>query len=75
MVWGAAWLYKATKESTYWNFVKGNMQSLESTSYFIRNVNGFPVQNNYGGSFAEFGWDAKTAGINVLISQVSQRSL
>ncbi|XP_027356773.1 endoglucanase 8-like [Abrus precatorius] len=50
LIWGAAWLYKATGVSNYWNFVKENIQSLS-------------------GSFAEFGWDSKNAGINVLVSQ------
>ncbi|KAL5073531.1 hypothetical protein RYX36_012515 [Vicia faba] len=51
LVWGAAWLYKASNDITYWNFVKSNIQSL--------------------GPLTEFGWDAKHAGINVLISEVS----
>lgn len=28
MIWGAAWLYKATNEANYWNFVKQNIQSM-----------------------------------------------
>lgn len=60
MVWGAAWLYKALNESSYWDFVKANIQSLES--------------HVSGGNFAEFGWDAKNAGINVLVSKVSNCS-
>ncbi|QCD89017.1 endoglucanase [Vigna unguiculata] len=27
LVWGAAWLYKATKRARYWDFVKSNMQA------------------------------------------------
>ncbi|XP_058745763.1 endoglucanase 8-like [Vicia villosa] len=49
LVWGAAWLYMASNDQFYWNFVKSNIQSL--------------------GSFSEFGWDSKHAGINVLISE------
>ncbi|CAN6709768.1 unnamed protein product [Malus baccata var. baccata] len=46
---------------------KNNINSLES-NVVIRNVNGSPVAS-VGGSFAEFGWDAKHAGINILVSQ------
>ncbi|KAK7385250.1 hypothetical protein VNO78_30964 [Psophocarpus tetragonolobus] len=49
LIWGAAWLYKATKTAYYWDFVKSNVQSL--------------------GSFVEFGWESKNAGINILVSQ------
>ncbi|WVZ04411.1 hypothetical protein V8G54_025217 [Vigna mungo] len=52
LVWGAAWLYKATKMNGYWDFVKSNIQTA--------NVSPF-----------EFGWDAKVAGINVLVSEAS----
>jgi hypothetical protein len=69
LIWGAAWLYKASNDQNYWNFVKSNIQSLES-SFVVRNIKGFKVLAN-GGSFGEFGWDAKHAGINVLVSQVS----
>ncbi|KAK7258237.1 hypothetical protein RIF29_32797 [Crotalaria pallida] len=55
LVWGAAWLYKATNADDYWKFVKANIQYIES-----------PYN---GGSFAEFGWDTKNAGINVLVSR------
>lgn len=68
LIWGASWLYKATKDPNYWNYVKNNINSLES-NVVIRNVNGNPVAS-VGGSFAEFGWDAKHAGINILVSQV-----
>ncbi|XP_058745761.1 endoglucanase 8-like isoform X2 [Vicia villosa] len=34
LVWGAAWLYKASNDKTYWNFVKSNIQSLGSLSEF-----------------------------------------
>lgn len=65
LLWGAAWLYKATKEDGYWNYLRKNIYSLESI--VVRNINGNPF---IGASFAEFGWDAKHAGINVLVSQV-----
>ncbi|GAU34882.1 hypothetical protein TSUD_269990 [Trifolium subterraneum] len=67
LIWGATWLYKASNDQNYWNFVKSNIQSIESSVLF-RNTNGFKVLAN-GGSFAEFGWDSKHAGINVLVSQ------
>jgi len=50
LIWGAAWLYKASNDENYMNFVKSNIQSLQPY---------------------EFGWDAKHAGINVIVSQVS----
>jgi len=50
LIWGAAWLYKASDDENYMNFVKSNIQSIQPY---------------------EFGWDAKHAGINVLVSQVS----
>ncbi|KAJ1384578.1 Six-hairpin glycosidase superfamily [Sesbania bispinosa] len=55
LIWGAAWLYKATNLSSYWDFVKENIQSLESP--------------NGGYNIVEFGWDSKHAGINVFVSQ------
>ncbi|TQD72730.1 hypothetical protein C1H46_041736 [Malus baccata] len=67
LIWGASWLYKATKDPNYWNYVKNNINSLEF-NVVIRNVNGNPVAS-VGGSFAEFGWDTKHAGINILVSQ------
>jgi hypothetical protein len=69
LIWGAAWLHKASNDQIYWNFVKSNIQSLESSS-IVRNFNGVKVVAN-GGGFGEFGWDTKNAGINVLVSQVS----
>ncbi|WJX43548.1 cellulase [Trifolium repens] len=67
LIWGAAWLYKASNDQNYWNFVKSNIQYLESSS-IVRNFNGVKVVAN-GGGFGEFGWDSKNAGINVLVSQ------
>nr|XP_027187103.1 endoglucanase 8-like [Cicer arietinum] len=66
LIWGAAWLYKATNIQSYWDFVKSNIQNLEYP--VARNINGFRVLSS-GGSFGEFGWDSKNAGINVLVSQ------
>ncbi|WJX61819.1 cellulase [Trifolium repens] len=67
LIWGAAWLYKASNDENYWNFVKSNIQMIESSDV-VRNVNGFKVLI-WGGSITEFGWDSKHGGINVLVSQ------
>ncbi|XP_054816963.1 endoglucanase 8-like [Prosopis cineraria] len=67
LLWGAAWLYKATKKRKYWNFVKENIGSIESANV-IRNIKGVSVLMS-GGGFTEFGWDCKNAGINVLVSE------
>ncbi|CAJ2655263.1 unnamed protein product [Trifolium pratense] len=67
LIWGSSWLYKATNDQTHWNFIKSNIQSIKFTS-IVKNINGFKVLTN-GGSFAEFGWDSKHAGINVLVSK------
>ncbi|XP_057988651.1 endoglucanase 8 isoform X2 [Hevea brasiliensis] len=66
LVWGAAWLYRATKAPNYRNYVVDNAKHL--SKILVRNIDGATYS---GGSFAEFGWDAKHAGINVLVSQVS----
>ncbi|KAL3834603.1 hypothetical protein ACJIZ3_009339 [Penstemon smallii] len=54
LLWASAWLHKATRSPVYWNYVSQNMKNFES---FIE------------GSMSEFGWDAKHAGINVLLSK------
>ncbi|KAG4984829.1 hypothetical protein JHK86_032520 [Glycine max] len=54
LIWGAAWLYKASNRPNYRDFVKANIQSI--------------------GNLDEFGWDCKHAGINVLVSQVTNLS-
>ncbi|QCD89011.1 endoglucanase [Vigna unguiculata] len=50
LVWGAAWLLKATKRPYYLDYIHQNIHNLKN--------------------FAEFGWDTKDAGINVLLSKV-----
>ncbi|XP_022643088.1 endoglucanase 8 [Vigna radiata var. radiata] len=50
LVWGAAWLLKATKRPYYFDYIDQNIHNLKS--------------------FAEFGWDTKDAGINVLLSKL-----
>lgn len=55
LLWAAAWLHKATKSSVYWDYLVQNMQNFKP---------------QIEGSMLEFGWDAKHAGINVLVSKV-----
>ncbi|XP_024164480.1 endoglucanase 17 [Rosa chinensis] len=66
LLWGASWLYKATGAADYWNYVRENIDKMEST--VIRNFNGDPV-SYINGAVTEFGWDSKHSGINVLVSQ------
>ncbi|KAJ4829019.1 hypothetical protein Tsubulata_012907 [Turnera subulata] len=65
LIWAAAWLYKATKMPNYWNYVVQNISNLEEI--FVRNMGDATYR---GGSFAEFGWDTKNAGINILFSRL-----
>ncbi|XP_038907209.1 endoglucanase 4-like [Benincasa hispida] len=74
LIWGAAWLFKATKAAFYWNYITKNINKIENNpavDYVInsKNNNALQFQHYSGGSFAEFGWDTKNAGINVLISK------
>ena len=55
LLWAAAWLLKATRKPMYWIYVKQNIINFKS---------------DMESSLSEFGWDAKNAGINVLISKV-----
>lgn len=65
LIWGAAWLYRATKAPNYWSYVVQNISNLE------KNVAKHTDRVGYGGgSFAEFGWDTKNAGINILVSKL-----
>ncbi|KAJ4706209.1 Endoglucanase [Melia azedarach] len=64
LIWGAAWLYRATKAPNYWNYVVNNIHNLENS---VRKNTDSGLTS--GGNFAEFGWDNKNAGINVLISR------
>lgn len=65
MVWGATWLYRATKAPNYWSYVLKNIHNVGSGS---ENINGV---SSRVGSVTEFGWDNKNAGVNVLVSRVS----
>ncbi|KAK4572040.1 hypothetical protein RGQ29_030449 [Quercus rubra] len=69
LLWGAAWLYRASKESNYWNYVVENIHNLENT--VVKNIYGFSYS---GGSYAEFGWDTKHAGISILVSNLVMNS-
>ncbi|KAG8652815.1 endoglucanase 4 [Manihot esculenta] len=69
LVWAAAWLYRATKSPNYWNYVVDNVKHLRKV--LVRNIDGVIYS---GGSFAEFGWDTKHAGINILVSKMLLRS-
>nr|DAD47865.1 TPA_asm: hypothetical protein HUJ06_017802 [Nelumbo nucifera] len=55
LVWAAAWLYKASGNQEYWDYLANNIDKLESIYY----------------APTEFGWDSKHAGINVLMADVS----
>ncbi|KDP22412.1 hypothetical protein JCGZ_26243 [Jatropha curcas] len=69
LIWRAAWLYKATKAPNYMNCVLNNRNNLQEI--VVKNINGVSYS---GGSFTEFGWDSKHAGINVLVSKLLQQS-
>ncbi|CAM8889343.1 unnamed protein product [Rhodiola kirilowii] len=64
LVWGAAWLYAATGSNKYLNYVNTNTNALPL--FITRLVDGELSVVNAG---VEFGWDAKQAGINVLMSK------
>ena len=66
MGWGAAWLYKATNNESYWNYVQYTINNLPK---YIKVMNTDGTLS-YRDNFAEFGWDTKVAGINVLVSGV-----
>ncbi|KDP22411.1 hypothetical protein JCGZ_26242 [Jatropha curcas] len=63
LIWGAAWLYKATKNSKYWNIIQQHMQYVK---FMFRTRKDSVDSLRY--RFAEFGWDSKDAGINILVS-------
>ena len=54
LLWAAAWLYKATNDQYYLDYLGRNGDSLGGTSWAI----------------TEFGWDVKYAGVQVLVSKV-----
>lgn len=68
MLWGASWLYKATNDKKYWNYITQNIEYLETGTSYGKVEGKDP--GHVGGSYTEFGWDTKHAGVNVLISRV-----
>ncbi|XP_022776612.1 endoglucanase 4-like [Durio zibethinus] len=71
LIWGAAWLFKVTNEQKYWDYIQNNIPQLPKQ--VIRLVGG-STHLQAGDSLAEFGWDAKFAGINVLVSGLVMNS-
>ncbi|KAK6250453.1 Glycoside hydrolase family 9 - like 8 [Theobroma cacao] len=69
LIWGAAWLFKVTNEQKYWDYLQRNIPRLPKKVTTL--VDG---QLQASASFAEFGWDAKYAGINVLVSGLVMNS-
>ncbi|KAJ4706207.1 Endoglucanase [Melia azedarach] len=65
LIWGAAWLFKATNTQSYWKYVIDNIPYLDHSGIAEAQKAVF-----VGGSFSEFGWDTKHAGINVLVSRL-----
>ncbi|KAJ8616308.1 hypothetical protein MRB53_035680 [Persea americana] len=53
LLWSAAWLYEATNEEYYLNYLGNNGEALGGTGWAMR----------------EFGWDVKYAGAQVLVSK------
>lgn len=53
-MWGAAWLYKATNNQYYLNYLARNGDALGGT----------------GWAMTEFGWDVKYAGVQTLVAKV-----
>ncbi|KAG0503534.1 hypothetical protein HPP92_003606 [Vanilla planifolia] len=53
LLWAAAWLYEATDESSYLDYLGNNGDALGGT----------------GWAMTEFGWDVKYAGVQVLVSK------
>ncbi|KAL5728183.1 cellulase [Ranunculus cassubicifolius] len=66
LLWAAAWLQRATKSPMYWSYLVQNVHNLAKITVKSTETAGL----SGGGSFAEFGWDTKNAGINVLVSKL-----
>ncbi|XP_037479972.1 endoglucanase 13-like [Triticum urartu] len=54
LLWGAAWLYEATGDQDYLDYVARNADAFGGTGWAVR----------------EFSWDNKYAGVQVLLSKV-----
>ncbi|XP_051121659.1 endoglucanase 8-like [Andrographis paniculata] len=57
LIWAAAWLHRATRQTLYWNYIVENLRNPE-------------FKWRMEGNNDEFNWDAKNAGINILLSKV-----
>lgn len=53
-MWAAAWMYKATNNGYYLNYLGSNGDALGGT----------------GWAMTEFGWDVKYAGVQTLVAKV-----
>lgn len=58
MLWAAAWLYEASNNQYYLNYLAENGDALGGT----------------GWAMTEFGWDVKYAGVQTLVAKVTQSS-
>lgn len=54
LLWGAAWLYRASGDEYYLKYTIDNAASMGGTGYAVH----------------EFSWDTKYAGLQVLLSKV-----
>lgn len=54
LLWAAAWLYQATNDKYYLDYLGKNGDSMGGT----------------GWSMTEFGWDVKYAGVQTLVAKV-----
>lgn len=59
MLWAAAWLFEATDDKSYLNYVAQNAVVLGGTGWAV----------------TEFSWDNKYAGLQVLLSKVHNTDL
>ncbi|KAK9103214.1 hypothetical protein Sjap_020468 [Stephania japonica] len=67
LLWAAAWLHRASRAHSYWKYIVQNIHSIETVGV----KSAVSLDSSYrGGSYAEFGWDSKHAGINILISKL-----
>lgn len=56
LLWAAAWLYQATNNQYYLNYLGNNGDSMGGT----------------GWSMTEFSWDVKYAGVQTLVAKVNR---
>lgn len=57
LLWAGAWMYRATGDLRYLDYLADNGRSLGGTVW----------------AMAEFGWGTKYAGVQVLVSKVPPR--